>query len=298
VYPYELTQQRIETHYLAGSTALAGEDSSSRIERLLQAGNATGRRVILQESGESVTAVVSTQDISGSPASQDIANITADLVPAFFSVTPAGEIYHLARQFAFAQPVTWQLGQDVANGQIPFSGDLVFDWDPTRVVNQIQLTQLDTQNITVPSVTEQEQASQAAYGTISYQETGYLQNDSTSALTAGPGLADLADWLATTYQAPMLRLSQVTVQAAPNPICWPFVLGAAPGDMITVTRVAQDGVTVTVTGRITQTTRTFESGMSPTASVSVLIDPAPEENPLICDSPVNGQLSGSNVLSW
>jgi len=293
-----LSQQRIATHYLAGSTAMAGEASSDRIERLLQAGQATGRRVILQETGTSVDAVVSCQDISGSPASQDVANITTSLVPAVFYITPAGEMYHLAKQFAWNQPVVWTLGQDVASGQIPFKGDLVFDWDPTRIVNQIQLTQLDDQSITVPSVTAEETASQLEYGTISYQQTGYLQGDSSSPLTAGPGLMDLADYLATTFAAPRLRLSAITVEASSNPTLWPFVLGVSPGDMITVTRVAQENVLVTVTGRVTQTERTFESGMSPVASVSLLIDPAPEGNCLALDDPVRGLLNGQNVLGW
>jgi hypothetical protein len=293
-----LSQQRINTHWLAGSTALAGEASSGRIERLLQAGQATGRRVILQEAGTNVDAVVSCQDISGSPASQDVANITTSLVPAVFYITPPGEMYHLAKQFAWNQPVVWVLGQDVASGQIPFRGDLVFDWDPTRIVNEIQLTQLDDQSVTVPSVTAEETASQLEYGTISYQQTGYLENDSLSPLNAGPGLTDLADYLATTFAAPRLRLSAITVEASSNPTLWPFVLGVSPGDMITVNRVAQNDVIVSVTGRVTQTDRTFESGMSPTASVSLLIDPAPEGNTLQLDDPVNGLLNGANCLGW
>jgi hypothetical protein len=68
--------------------------------------------------------------------------------------------------------------------------------------------------------------------------------------------------------------------------------------MVTVNRLAQNDVLVTVTGRVTQTTRSFESGMSPTASVSILVDPAPEESPLILDDPAHGLLNGLNCLSW
>jgi len=293
VFAGMLTQQRIQTHYQAGAGAMAGEPAAMRIERLLQAGNALGRRVILQESGNNIDLVVSCQDIAGSPASQAIGNLTQSLLPAMFYIAPTGDMFFQAKQASWNQPARWVLGEDIA------AGDIVFDWDPTRVINEIQLSQLDDQSITVPSVTAAEAASQLAYGTVSYQATGYLQLDSANQnYSDGPGLMDLANWLAGVYASPRLRLSQVTVDAAAYPGNWPFILGVSPGDMIQVNRVAQNGVSISVTGRVTQTARKFEYGSSVSASVSLIIDPAPEADCLQMDSPALGLLNGESILGW
>ena len=306
IFPRILPQQRILTHYEAGIAAMAGEAASNRIERLLQAGNATGRRVILQETqtadlASAPDAVVSCQDIPGQPASQSVSNITGATLPSMFTIAPTGDLSWLPKQSAWNQAVKWTLGENVAGGQIPFEGDITFDYDPSRIQNEIQLTQLDDQSDTVPSVAAVETASRAQYGTISNQATGYLQGDATSAYDFGPGLLDEANWLANTYNKPRLRLTKVTVNAATNPASWPFVLGAAAGDMVTATQTAigSDGVVISVTGRITQTNRSFQfSTAGVTGSVDCIIDPAPEELALTADDMVRGVLNGQNVMAW
>jgi len=295
-----LPQPRILTHYQAGITALAGEPAHYRIERILDAGNATGRRLIMAETGNSVTAVTSCQDIPGQPASASVNNIVGDLLPGIFAITPNGDMFLLARQQAWDQPVPWTLGDSVAAGEIPYENGIAFDYDPSRVQNQIQLTQLDNQDTIGPSDIAAENASQAQIGTISNLATGYLEGDALSALTAGPGLYDLANWLATTYGQPALRLTQVTVNAASQPAAWPFVLGASATDMATVNRRQFGGSPlISVTGRITQVQRSFQfSEAGFTGTLQCIVDSAPEENALTADDPARGQLTGSNVLAW
>jgi hypothetical protein len=92
------------------------------------------------------------------------------------------------------------------------------------------------------------------------------------------------------------------VAASAYPAAWPFVLGAAVGDPVTVNRRplgSPPGTVVSVIGRISQTNRTFSFGTGGvTAQVSCIIDPMPEANILTCDSPTLGLLNGENVLSW
>ena len=301
IFPAILPPQRIQTHYLAGLTALAGEPSEWRIERLLQAGNATGRRCILQQNGPDITNVVSCQDIPGQPISASVSNIVQNLLPAMFFITPTGDMFHLSREYTWGQEAKWTLGEDQWAGEIPYELDITFDYDPSRIQNQIQLTQLDNQDIIVPAQAAMETASQQQYGTVSNLATGYLAGDATEPLNYGPGLYDEANWLANTYKAPVLRLSSVTVTAQADPSRWPFVLGASVGDIVQVNRrpPSSGNTVISVLGRITQTERTLRFSTSGVvAAVTCIIDPAPEANALTLDDPVRGLLNGDNVFGW
>jgi hypothetical protein len=301
VFGYVLEPARILTHYQAGITAMAGEPAYARIERLLQAGSATGRRVILAEAAPEQDAVVSCQDIPGQPASASISNITGDLLPGVFLVAPTGDLFYLSKDYAWNQPARWLLGDDAANGEYPFSPRITFDYDPSRVINEIQLTQLDSQAVVVPSVSSVEAASQGQYGTISDLATGYLEGDGTQPLNFGPGLPDLANWLACTYAAPSLRLTGVTVDAASYPAAWPFMLGVSPGDTVTTNyRYFSDSPLITLTGRVSQVKRALKySDQGVSGYVECVIDPAPELSALTADDPVRGLLDGTNnILAW
>jgi Concanavalin A-like lectin/glucanases superfamily len=301
IYPYELTAARVYTHYLAGAFAMAGEPAYYRIERLLTAGNALGRRAILQDPENVVTHVVSTQDVASQAASASVANLTGDLLPGMFYIAPTGDMFYLDRAYAYNQGIVWAIGDDIWNGEYPYDGNIQYDFDPTRIINEIQLTQLDDESITTSSLTAIEAASQAQYGTITDVATGYLQGDANYPLNYGPGLLDLANWLAATYQAPVLRVSQITLSSDDYPASWPLILGISVGDMVTVARrpPGSSSSVLLLTGRVTQTTRTFQySVTTAVASVSLMIDSSPEEDALTCDDTVRGQLTGTDVLGW
>jgi carbohydrate binding protein with CBM4/9 domain len=187
-------------------------------------------------------------------------------------------------------------------GEIPYKGDIAFDYDPTRIVNQIQYSQLDRQDIVTPSVASVEIASRAQYGTNSLQQTGYLYGD----LTTGyeypyASLQDLANWVAETNAAPKLRVSEVTVDAAATPAAWPFVLSACAGDVVLVNRrpPTNTGFVLSTYAKITQVQRTIEFSQNQfTGSATCLLDAAPELNALQCDSAVYGLLNGTNIIPW
>lgn len=303
VTPQMLPQARVATHYEAGLIAMTGDDDYARIERLIQASGYAGRRVILQDSGvlfqQEPTQVASCQDISGQPASTSITNIVTDTAPAVQTVTTLGEVFYLNREFTWNQVPKWVLGDRPDLGEIPYEpDDFYIDYDPTRVINDVQLDQLDNQDIVIPQVSQA--ASQAQYGDITFWQTGYLQGDLTEPLTFGPGLQDLANWIFETNSAPFLRPSVVTVDASANPANWTFVATVNPGDMVTVNRrPPTSDVTLSFTGRVSQTQRSIVySTDGSAAKVTMTIDPAPEQNALTADSPTNGQLNGVNVIPW
>ena len=304
VFPGLLTPERVMTHYAAGVTAMTGDTPDARIERLLQAGNNyPGPRVILQDTGTSITPCASCQDIAGQPAATSIQNIAASTAPAVLAVSPGGYLTYLSRGYTWNQPVRWVLGNSAAAGEIPFTGDVTYSYDPLRLINDVQLTQLDNQDIVTPQppVSTTDYVSQEAYGDQPYWVTGYLENDLLSGLAAGPGLLDLANWIGNVNAVPGLRIGGVTVDAATHPPAWPFFMTVAKGDIVTVNwrPPTAQGLLVTATGRVSQTTRDLKWSLDGCAgTVSLLIDVAPETSVLTWDDPVRGQLTGTYPLAW
>lgn len=188
-------------------------------------------------------------------------------------------------------------------GEIPYLGDIAYDYDPTRVVNNIQITQLDRQDVITPQVPELEQASANQYGTYTNYITGYLFNDATTPVqsTEPSNLLDLANWIAETNATPRLRVSQVTVDAASNPPAWPLVLGISPGDVIIVNRrpPTAANLTISLLLRVTQVARNIQfSASDNAATVTLTVDSCPEGLALKADDAVRGQLDSENLLGW
>jgi len=307
IFPRILHPLRILTHYEAALTGMAGDQASQRVERILGAStDAVFRRLIMQETrmglGGGLDQVASCTDLPGSPAGQGITNIAGSVTPGQTFVTPGGELFMLSKQAAWGQPARWTLGSNVSAGEIPFTDSASLGYDPAKVANAIQFTQLDRQDIVTSQVPAITNASEAQYGSVTINATGYLFADATTSIGSGPGLYDLANWLATTYQAPLMRGEVITIDAAANPAAWPVVLGASVADMVQVnTRPPTGGgLVIPITGRVSQTTRRLVSGDKgiTEGSLQLIIDAAPEAEILTCDSPTLGLLDGTHILGW
>jgi hypothetical protein len=314
VYGYIVPSVRILSWYYSGKFNFAaggngqqpdGESDDTRVSRLLGYSGIVAPKMILQGLINPVnpeqSKVVSMQDIGGQPAATAVTNIAASTVPSLLYISPNGDINYWQKSYVYNLPISWVLGDNVAAGEIPFGNDYSPDYDPARVVNDIALTQLDDQSVTVPDDSVLEQMSQNSYGDQTYQATAYLQADALSAYELGPTVADLANFIAEVNALPRLRVASVTVNAASQPAAWPFVAGASVGDMVVVnlrmpTASAQ---LVSITGRITQTNRNFQfDATALVATLTALVDLAPEDSALTVDDPILGQLNGINILAW
>lgn len=301
-----LSQNEINDHYQAGIAGMAQDYTTSRIERILQSVPYGGRRAIVPESTVTATQVVSCQDISGQAASISVANIATNVTPGNVWNTPGGDLYYQPRSSTYNQGITWVVGDRPDLGELQFTNLLIFGYDPTHVANNVQLTQLDNQDVITPSGPQEAaliSKSQMQYGTLSYWVTGYLEGDLFTPYNYGPGLFDLANWIVSTNAVPMLRIQNIVVDASSQPRAWQFVTRASPGDTIQVNYrpVTAGGKLFTVTGRISQTSRSFSYGAMTgqvTASLTLLIDPMPEQSVLTADDPVLGQLDGTHILGW
>jgi hypothetical protein len=317
VIPGVSTQQRTVSRFWATGFGMELERAPDRVERILEYAGLTGRRWIGQQDGDySLDTCVSGQDIGGQPAASCAGNIADSTLPAMLYVAPTGDITYLSREFTWNQPTRWTLGTDAAAGEIPFTpGSVATDYDPSRVVEDVQLTQLDDQSVTLPSgvmasttMAAVARATEAQYGGSAYQKTGYLGQDWATPYAGGSGLVDLSNWLANVYARPANRVQKVTVEAAANSanasswLAWQFWAGASPGDMVQVNiRVPTVSTSplIAVKARITQVQRQSQySAGGASATITCALDFAPEQAALTCDDPVLGLLDGSNVLPW
>lgn len=318
IYPGTLPQPRVIAHWAGASYGLSGDPAHARAERAVEYAGIMGRRLIMKQtvSYAEQDQTVSGQDVGGSSAATMAGNIAASTVPALLYVAPTGDIVYWAKQYAYNQPVKWTLGDNVAAGEVPFQlAQFSTDYDPSRVVDDVQLTQLDTQSVTIPAgimsattVAAIEAAAQQQYGDVPYQATGYLTFDYSSAYTAGSSIQDLANWVAMIYRKPANRVQAVTVEAAASnaglsvPRKWQLWAGASVGDMVTVNvrlPTAATSPLISLTARITQTSRAMKwSTDEVKATIGLVLDFAPEYNTLTCDDATRGLLNGSNVLGW
>ena len=292
-----LANERIITHYDSGAFGMAGDSSAFRIERLLGAGNFGGRRLIVQEANLHQTPVVSCQDISGQPATSSVNNVLGSLSPAFLFVASTGALTYLCREVQWNSTVRHTFGENIWAGEIPYT-TVTFDNDPTKVLNSIQITQLDNQDVLIPQFNET--GSRTQFGTVSHWTTGYLQGDITEPLTFGPGLQDLANWLATTFATAPTRISGLTVSTAAIPAAWGFYNQVQPGRSVVVNRrpPTNTGELISVNGRITQVSRSLD-WRNGTGTVTLLIDADTARGMLSLDDTTGfGLLNGVNRFAW
>jgi hypothetical protein len=317
VYPGFAPQARVNSRRWATAAGMSGEAACDRIERVLEYAGLAGRRWLGQQvipyEGD---LCASGSDMGGQAAASSAGNIAQSTLPAMLYVAGTGDITYLSKFYTWNQPVRWVLGTRPDLGEIPFTpGSVATDYDPSRVVEDVQLTGLDSQLVTLPSgatasttMAAVAAATERQYGGTAYQQTCYLDFDASSQYTAGSSALDLANWLAVIYRRPASRVQTVTVEAAansannPNWLAWQFWAGVSPGDMVQVNVRVPTAVTsplITLVARVTQVQRSSQFSTDGTsAPVTCALDFAPESSTLTCDDPVRGLLNGSNVLGW
>ena len=158
---------------------------------------------------------------------------------------------HLAGQYA--SPV-WQIGP--SSGKIPYYVEINWVTDPQRIYNVITVAPLSPTGAALPLITPADaataNASQGKYGPQPLQITSYLQ--STAEMQAQ------ANWLLQTFGTPRRRAEQVFIDAGPDPVVWPFVLGINVGDVVTLEDWVIGGGGAAYTMRVTEIKRRIDFG--------------------------------------
>jgi hypothetical protein len=284
-----------------------GDTVQGRIERLLQAGQATGPRCI-DPASEPVLAEL---DTGGQQCGQAIGNIvTSDDGLLFVDNTNA--VCYWQRSHLAAQQTVWVLGPGTStgsggytatytatypagqgSGQIPFkASEDALDTDPQRVLNDIAVTQYDITQAAAQAQSGLSTGSGEPAGGLvfapsaslypevqeSLEQNGDCQYAITSYLQSTDAIQAQCDWLFGQYGNPVQRITSLVVNAAAMtrtcPQAWLFVLGLNVGDLIQAVFTWPGQPPVTGTWRVTHFTRTIDFAAGQ-ASVDLEADYAP-----------------------
>lgn len=265
----------------------AGDTVGMRLERLLQAGQVTSPARCIDAASAPVVAGLDT----GGQASGAALGAIVSSDSGFLFTNNVGNLMYFGRTRLAAMPVRWQLGPDIAGGQIPyqFSGgdDAGLDTDPQRVQNVIQVTQFDVTGaqgsgaaagsgevsgalVFAPDASRYAAvlASQAQNGPCEAKTTSYLQSQAT--------IQAQANWLFDSFGNAEQRITNLTVRAEASsgicPAAWLFVLGANVGDVFTAAFNPPGQPSFTGTWRISKITRRRINFADGEASISVIGD--------------------------
>lgn len=274
IYTKQLAAIRLKAHYQAGATGFSGEDSGARTDRVLSYGNWTQPRLI--DTGN--TTMQPCADIASKSVPDALGDVN-DTEVGLSLVDGAGTITFRSRSFTYNRTPVWVLGD--GPGEIPYLGDVGFDYDPSFVNNQITVARNNGGQGYATDTT-----SQKKYFIRSLNRTTYADTDDDA--------VDQANWLIGRYKNPHLRVSEVTVDLAANPSLFPSGLAFEVGDVVTVTRRPTYAPTVTGTFIVQQVAPEIGPGIN--WKVKLTLSPA-DPFVLTCDDPVYGAL-GTYPLGW
>jgi hypothetical protein len=195
-----------------------GETSGARITRYLSIGGYTGPSAV--DTGQSV---MGPGTVTEGAALLDACQQVALSENGNFYVEGGSVIFHSRTDRYLKTTAKWVFGENQAGGEYPYETDIAFDFDPTRVVNDVKVSRVGG---IATEVTDA--ASQKSYFRRTYQRTIGVQSDNET--------IDAANYLLNKFKQPIQRVSVLTLKPSANPALWPAALGVRIGDRVTVTR--------------------------------------------------------------
>ncbi|RJQ68075.1 hypothetical protein D5S17_32755 [Pseudonocardiaceae bacterium YIM PH 21723] len=215
-----LTSTQIGNLYTSWRSCWAGDSTGTRYARILAWAGFPGTSAI--DTGATAS-MGPASDVSG----QDVLTSLAAVV-----TTENGNHYVRADGAAvFESRITrynrltpsFILGESTATGELPYE-DLAFDFDPTRLSNDVEVTQ----SASTQTFRATDAASATTYGSKSLSRT----INTSSALEC----VDAANYLLARYKAPDLRVQKLRLHPSARPAMWPSVLQLEIGSRVRVMR--------------------------------------------------------------
>lgn len=217
-----LSTSEIQTLRNAGNLGYANELSSSRITRYL------GYQYVARTSIESGLSVMGTSNLANNTTLLDACQSVTTTENGVLFASGQGIITFESRSHRYLQTTSiWTFGEDADSGEIPYIGDLSFDYDPTQVYNDVTVSNFGGINAhggTASAVA----SSQLKYGRRSFQRSINVESN----LEA----QDAADWIFAGHADPVQRVDHITINPAANPSIWTAALSIRIGDRVTVKR--------------------------------------------------------------
>lgn len=293
-----LSNPEIATLWNAGGLAYAGETSGTRVARHLVLGSYNGMARISAGSTTLGPATYS-PDIDLTTDTQNSAEAEAGVT----WIAPDGALVFEGRQDRWLRLTpSWTLGENVAGGEIPYLGDIEYDYDPQFLYANVQVTRNGGATAVGGSTADIATAVKRFFGRTFQQASDFATDQQAQ---------DYANAVFYTHNRPATRIASITVDPAANPLLWPFVLGVEIGQRIRVVRrpkAANAGAGITVSldffvENVTHDQIDLEAGTwvttllcSPVGSVSS--QTGVTFQPWILDDTTYSVLDSTTALGW
>lgn len=221
----ELSASEVAALWTAGQGNV-GETSGTRIARHFGSGRYAGETRI---STGSTTMSAPTWSGRIDLLTDAIQTTVAEL--GTFWMAPDGAAVFEGRQDRWLRLTSVAtFGEDVASGEIPYLGNLLFDNDPTFVYANVQITRNNGAAARGGTVADIATARRKFFGR-SYAIGADFENDTQA--------QEYADYVFATHRAPLMRVSAITVDPSSYPTIWKQATTLEVGQRVTVKRRAK-----------------------------------------------------------
>ena len=219
-------------------------------------------------------------DLADGTALLDACQYVAGSENGNFVANASGTVLFTSRADRYLNTTAdWVFGEQ----ELPYEGDITFDFDPQRVANTVKIER--TGGITA---TATDDASAKAYFPREFSRKINVNGDAEA--------VDASNWLLALFKDPHLRVEQITLNPATNPALWPVALGVAIGDRVTVKRRAiSGGVTMSLDFFVEKISHSRAKGKW---TVQLQLSPALGRTPWLLQDPTYGQLGVTTVLAY
>ena len=301
IYPYVLSQQVVDGHYVTGVSGYVGVVAPYRFAQILTWGRLGlkrgGTRWFTPTSGGGVlnenTLIGEAYSYSGTSAQDAIQQLT-DTEGGRVFVQGNGSLCYILRWATYSQISVAAFGDNPTIGQIPFENETGFGFDNSFINNDIVATQTrgPVQDLTVSVENFSSIASYFNRSSLTY--SSYAENPE--------DVLDRVNWSLNKFQQPYIRVNTVVVDAAKtaaNPGITTNVFTTILSDLmtktVTVSRTPIGGAAISTFGTIDRIAH--EIGPGSWKVTYQITRNFPENQSLIMD--VSGQDSiGTQNLGW
>ena len=240
LYPYQVSQQRLVSHYATGNGGQEGVDASQRIAQILAwtyLGLPRGGRVYFNGVTDGVEQGPAYQLGGQSAASAVNQVVTNDQAAAF--VAPSGALVYVPRWGIYDIAPAATFGDATDGTEIPYQQAQSFGYDNTYLYNTDAITRQVGPNQSITATSTSFPSSTAYFLRSALTQT--IQT--TSDLDA----YDIANWDIAKYAQPEYRISTITIDASSNPTqAFPTVLALQQAQVVTVNRRPVGGAEISV----------------------------------------------------
>lgn len=217
LYGSTLSSTRILVHHNM-MLGMLGDGTGTRAERYM---NSIGWPTAARDMDVGLS-TVGAFPVSGSKAFQVLGDLTEWEAGCLF-IAPDGKVTFRQRDARFNATSLATFGDGA--GELPYEGDIEFDFDNTSIYNDVQVDRVGGASVRVTDDTSQDR-----YFPSTLAQTIGIDSDAQT--------VDRANYLLGAYKDPHLRLQTMTIKPSSNTALWPHALGRKIGDRITVKKHA------------------------------------------------------------